>query len=494
MATVHLGKQIGEVGFSRTVAIKRLHENFVRHPQFVAMMIDEARLVSRIRHPNVVPTLDIVSLDGELFVVMEYVHGASLSSLLSKTWEEGLPMQPAMAAAIMLDVLHGLHAAHEAKSERGAPLGIVHRDVSPQNVLVGVDGIARVLDFGIAKAAGRIQSTSTGQIKGKLAYMAPEQMRASSSMDRRVDVYAAGIVLWELLAGCELFSGDNDAQTMYNVLHAPVEPPSAVASGIAPALDEVVMKALDHDPDARFPTAQDFAVALEAAISPIPRAREVGAWVVARAGASLEERAAQVASVEARSGPWKAAPVIALPPMPDASAAAPSRPEGETGVPATVSYPRAPSSPRHASTSSDAVPGWFPPAGTPSNEVPGLPRRGRLGLYVGGVGVLVAGGMIALLIGRRDPVPPPPSAASAPVSPPSVRTRDTAASEPSAPTPDAPVATASTSTPPSVAATAARPTIPHPRTPSCNPPFTIDATGVKIPKRHCFDAGARGSK
>src|SRR5262245_51026591 len=155
MATVHLGRLLGPVGFSRTVAIKRLHAQYAQDPEFVSMFLDEARLAARIRHPNVVPTLDVVATSGELFLVMEYVPGESLSRLARAARDRMERMPPRIVSAIMSGVLHGLHAAHEAKSERGEPLGIVHRDVSPQNVLVGTDGVARVLDFGVAKAAGR---------------------------------------------------------------------------------------------------------------------------------------------------------------------------------------------------------------------------------------------------------------------------------------------------------------------------------------------------
>src|SRR4051794_29784074 len=174
MATVHFGRLLGPVGFSRTVAVKRLHAHLAKDPEFVSMFLDEARLAARVRHPNVVPTLDVVAAQGELFLVMEYVQGESFARLLHVTKSNGQRIPRDIVCAVLASVLHGLHAAHEAKSERGEALGIVHRDVSPQNILVGVDGIARVLDFGIAKAAGRAQVTREGQVRGKMAYIAPE--------------------------------------------------------------------------------------------------------------------------------------------------------------------------------------------------------------------------------------------------------------------------------------------------------------------------------
>ena len=191
MASVHIGRLLGPVGFARTVAIKRMHPQFAEDPEFVSMFLDEARLAARIRHPNVVQTLDIVSTDTELFLVMDFVQGESLARLIQSANSAGQHVPPEMVATIMVGVLHGLHAAHEAKDEQGEPLQIVHRDVSPHNVLVGTDGVARVLDFGVAKAAGRAQTTRDGQMKGKVAYMAPEQIRGSVS--RATDVYAASV-------------------------------------------------------------------------------------------------------------------------------------------------------------------------------------------------------------------------------------------------------------------------------------------------------------
>ncbi|MCL2447368.1 MAG: serine/threonine protein kinase, partial [Polyangiaceae bacterium] len=203
------GRLMGSGGFARTVAIKQLHPQFAKDPEFVAMFLDEARLVARIRHPNVVPTLDVVAASSELFHVMEYVQGESLSRLARalRAREERVPLP--IVVRIMNDVLQGLHAAHEARDERGVPLHIVHRDVTPQNILVGADGVARLLDFGVAKAAGRAQTTQDGQIKGKLAYMAPEQLM-SAGVTRETDLYAASVVLWEMLAGERLFTGERN--------------------------------------------------------------------------------------------------------------------------------------------------------------------------------------------------------------------------------------------------------------------------------------------
>ena len=225
------GALIGQVGFSRTVAIKRVHPQFAKDPDFVSMLLDEARIAARIKHPNVVPVLDVVALESELFLVMEYVLGESLAKLLRACRTTDTALTPAMAGSLVAGVLEGLHAAHEAVSEHGEPLNIVHRDVSPQNILVGADGVPRLLDFGIAKAAGRLQTTRSGQVKGKLPYMAPEQI-LGNLVDRRTDVFSAGVVLWETLAGRRLFESDNDAAVYRKVLEEPI--PTAFRSGLRP--------------------------------------------------------------------------------------------------------------------------------------------------------------------------------------------------------------------------------------------------------------------
>ena len=299
MATVHFGRMVGALGFTRTVAIKRLHRDHVRDPHFVTMFMDEARLAARVRHPNVVETLDVVLDGGELFLVLEYVHGVSISRLMRAMLEKKESTPPGVACAIVAGVLHGLHAAHEATDETGAPLDIVHRDVSPQNVLVGADGIARVLDFGVAKAAGRKQHTREGQLKGKLAYMAPEQV-TGVNVTRRCDVFAASIVLWEMLAGQRLFRSETESETIAKVMGAPIAKPSSLRAELAP-LDDVVLRGLDRDQNTRFATAREMARALEKAIR-VASSAEVAEWVESLVGEELAELAERVSHVESEGG------------------------------------------------------------------------------------------------------------------------------------------------------------------------------------------------
>ena len=206
MATVHLGRLDGAGGFSRVVAIKRLLPHLVRNEDFTQMLLKEARLAARVRHPNVVPTLDVVASKGDVLLVLEYVHGEALSTLCRvqvKQKKDHIPVD--IAVAIMRDVLGGLDAVHEATDERGRSLGLVHRDISPPNVLVGVDGLSRVLDFGIAKALEHIEESDPNRVKGKTGYLSPEQIRGER-LTQRSDVFSAGIILWEMLATRRLFA------------------------------------------------------------------------------------------------------------------------------------------------------------------------------------------------------------------------------------------------------------------------------------------------
>jgi serine/threonine-protein kinase len=288
MASVHLARWVGKTGLSRTVAVKRLHPNLAADPEFAAMFLDEARIATRIRHVNVIPTLDVASQDGAVFLVMEYVPGESLANLERATRAVGARIPVAVAAGIVAGVLEGLHAAHEAQDENGAPLGIVHRDVSPHNVLVGVDGIARLLDFGIAKALGKVHTTRADQLKGKMGYIAPEQLKRGV-VDRRTDVFTAAVVLWEAIVGERLFEAPTDAETIYQILERPLQRPSAHVAGIPQALDDAVMRGLERDPTARYATAYEMARAIRAAVRVAPPP-QVGEWLATVAHDRLAER------------------------------------------------------------------------------------------------------------------------------------------------------------------------------------------------------------
>ena len=277
MATVYLARMNRMMGFSRLVAIKCMHPQFAKDPSFVSMFMDEARLTARLRHPNIVPTVDIVAEEGQLLLVMEYVEGASLAHLLRAARNAGVKIPVAIACAIVHDMLLGLHEAHQTKDDDGLPLSIIHRDVSPQNVLVGVDGLSRVLDFGVAKARQNTHRSNDNEIKGKIPYMPPEQL-FGEALDHRVDVYAAGVTLWEGLCCERLFDGGSETALVRQISETPIKKPSACVPDLSAALERVVMKALERNAKDRFASALEMAEAIAAAI-PLPTRTEVSNWV-----------------------------------------------------------------------------------------------------------------------------------------------------------------------------------------------------------------------
>lgn len=431
MARVHLGRLEGPVGFSRAVAIKRLHPHLATEREFVAMFMDECKLAARIAHPNVVPVTDVVALPEELFLVMDYVAGESLARLLKS--DRPRPT-PAIAAAIAVDMLEGLHAAHEARSEDGRPLGIVHRDVSPQNVIVGTDGLARVLDFGIAWALERVQSTREGQLKGKLKYMAPEQLRGTG-VDRKTDVYSVGVVLWEMLTAKTLFDGENEANTFSLVSLGAQQPPSAFAAQVPPALDAAVMKALAIDPARRTTSAREMATELARALSPANR-QEIAEWVSGSAKEALGERAVQVREVTNYTD------------VPDAIATEPASLPRVSVAPASLSSPKP--------ASRTAVPALI----------------GISGALL--IGFLV---MTIALVQRSRSSAEPASAESAQIS---------ASSAESALAPVVTSPPITSVTPPAISSSSTSRKTPKVPRSDCNPPYTLDADGVRVPKRHCY--------
>ncbi|MBW2459157.1 MAG: protein kinase [Deltaproteobacteria bacterium] len=296
MATVFLGRWVGAGGFAKTVAVKALHRQYARDDEFVKMFLDEARVVARIRHPNVMPTIDLVDEEGELFIVMDYVEGVTLAHLMRqmRRLKQLVPVE--MSLRIATGVLHGLHAAHQAKNPKGEPLCVIHRDVSPENILVGVDGYARLIDFGIASALGRHSDTRAGQVKGKTSYLTPEQVRGDP-LGPPTDVFSAASVLWQALVGRRLFKAKNLGEITYKILNADIEAPSVHRPELDKRYDRIVLRGLERETTKRWQTAQQMAEALEAAGGQASH-RQVGDWVCKVAAERLERTAVLLEAVE----------------------------------------------------------------------------------------------------------------------------------------------------------------------------------------------------
>jgi eukaryotic-like serine/threonine-protein kinase len=263
MAAVWAARAKGARGFQKIVAVKTILPALSDNTEFESMFLDEARTAARIRHPNVVEIIDLGEQDDVLYLVMEWIDGEPLVALI-RAAAKGSPIPIPIAVKMMADAAQGLHAAHQLKDEEGKLLGVVHRDVSPQNILVSYEGIVKIVDFGVAKASGRMASeTVRGQLKGKVPFMSPEQVKAQP-IDRRTDVFAMGTLLYQLTTGKHPFRGDDDLTTLTNIVSRPIPPPRRVANAIYPApLEEVVMHALERDPDKRFQTAAELYKALD---------------------------------------------------------------------------------------------------------------------------------------------------------------------------------------------------------------------------------------
>lgn len=451
MGTVHFGRMTDGAS-TRAVAIKRLHPHLRREAAFADMLRDEARLAMSVRHPNVVEVLDVVSTDDELLLVMEYVPGLSVHELVHADDDPaGVRVPLEVAVAIVVDALRGLHAAHEAVSDDGRPLALVHRDVSPQNLIVDVDGVTKLTDFGVAKAVGRLRSTRDGAIKGKVAYMSPEQV-AGARLDARADVYAAAVVLWEMLVGRPMFEAENDVALFGKAMRGPTERLASVAPGVPHALDAAVWRALSRDPRRRHDSALAFADALVESVGP-GDPRRVAAWVRARGRVALEARERIVTEI-----------VRAL-----------DRPRLETTATHAAAAPR---------------PGVAPGAARAARPSP------RVRLAALGVGFAAVIGVATFIQTRTSPraaaaapAPEVPAASSpepAPAAAPPVEETPAAAQE----APARATASAAASTKRRAAAPAPPPPRRGDREPlpknDCNPPYSIDERGGKHFKASCL--------
>jgi eukaryotic-like serine/threonine-protein kinase len=426
MATVYLARLTGMGGFQRFVAMKRLHPHLAGEQEFVEMFLDEARIAARIHHPNVVPILEVGASQVGYYLVMEYIEGDTLARLLARAATTGKKLPVSIALRIAIDMLSGLHAAHELHDDHNQPVNLVHRDVSPQNVLVGQDGIARITDFGVARAASRLTATRVGQLKGKIAYMAPEQAAGSEELDRRADVFSSGIVVWEALAQKRLFKAENEAATLSRVITEPVPLLFQIAPQVSKEVSGVVMRALDRDRDKRFATCAAFADALEAAAAlkdKVASPRELAAYVNEVIGQEIAQQRDNVRTWLAHSEPTGSAPAelpSGIIPSSSVSAAAIS-------IPGLVEASRS-----GLSGSLSTVP---------------APQRSRVPLLLGGVllvGLLGVGGFILMRSARSgSAVGPAPAAHGSPegaaVAPSSVAPAAAPAPEPVAPAPSAAV-------------------------------------------------------
>jgi serine/threonine-protein kinase len=285
------------MGSTRPLAIKILGAH-ASETELMMMFLDELAVATRLKHPNIVESIEVVSTDEELGLVMEYVEGETLSRATKAAREQGGQVPIAIAARIVTGALACLHAAHEATDDHGRPLGLVHRDVSPQNIVVGVDGVPRILDFGVVKAAGRLQQTRSGQLKGKVAYMAPEQLD-KGEVRRTTDIYAMGIVLWETLTGRRCFVADNEGHLVRLVLQGVTDSPRVHRPDIPASLEAVIMRALSASPEDRYPTARHMAGAIELA-TPLAATTEVAEWLQQVAARTLEVRARRIAKMLGR--------------------------------------------------------------------------------------------------------------------------------------------------------------------------------------------------
>ena len=470
MGAVFLALQTDESGRHTPVAIKKLHAHLAEDASTVDAFVDEARIAYRLRHPNVVRVHDVVPIDGQLVIVMDWVEGVALRNLIKgrsslettrggKTdkADKGPVLPIPVIRRLLVDALEGLHAAHELKDDRGTPLDIVHRDISPQNLLVGTDGLTRVTDFGIALAKGRLAPTTVqGGVKGKIPYLSPEQVNRSK-IDRRSDVFAAGVVAWELLTGQRLFVAPSEGEIMAMILREPLQPPSALRLDVPLDLDETVLRALERKVDRRFATAADFARAI-ADGGPLASHEEVGRIVATTAGTTLVARRQKLASAAERGA---ARPLeeemTATFVQPIGQPSAPPRLSGHPisippapSAPPRLSGPPPPITPRISGPPPPPAPSARPsrivvietPAIDPTGVATSLPPppaiAGRSTTPLLIAVVLALGLAIVLVVKYTGQPEPPPTRASFPAAPIIPPPEQRGGTEPSAPTPAAP--------------------------------------------------------
>ncbi|HET9624659.1 MAG TPA: serine/threonine-protein kinase, partial [Kofleriaceae bacterium] len=291
MAEIFLARLQGAAGFEKLVCIKRILPHLARDAQFVAMFLDEARIAARISHPNVCQVFELGEIDGSFYIAMEYLEGVPLACFRRSDYYGERP-SPRLVAGMAMQACEGLHHAHQLKNTDGSVMEVVHRDISPQTLFVTVDGIVKVLDFGIAKIQDATVRTSTGAVKGTYAYMAPEQLRGER-VDRRADVFALGIVMWETLMRRHLFRRDTDFLTFQAITTDPIDDVSVLRPDVPAALSAVIMQALSRDREQRYPTARALGEAIGEAVQPLSSSA-ISEEIVRAFPAELGEQAALI--------------------------------------------------------------------------------------------------------------------------------------------------------------------------------------------------------
>ena len=294
MAEIWLARQVGLRGFERLVVVKRIIESLSSDEAFVEMFLDEARIVVQLTHPNIVQVFDLGEFAGAYYIAMEYLAGENLVSVARASAKSGTPLDSKASVKIAIAALEGLSHAHNRVGVDGKPLNVVHRDVSPHNIVLTWDGQVKLVDFGIARAANRSTQTQGNQLKGKFAYMAPEQTQGDADLDGRVDVFALGVVLWELVTHRRLFNFDDQIRILKALISDdPIEAPHLRSPGVPAELSALIMKALEKDVGARYQTAQEFKAALEGWLQSVgggPTTAELGQMMNRLFRARIAER------------------------------------------------------------------------------------------------------------------------------------------------------------------------------------------------------------
>ena len=254
MAEIFLARQEGLEGFEKTICIKRIRPHLSSQPNFVRMFLNEAKLAAQLNHPNIVQIYDLGRIADSYFIAMEYISGRDMSRIIPKAEKAGIPFPMIYALRIASNVCEGLYYAHTKTDAYGNPLHVVHRDVTPENVLVGFNGTVKIVDFGIAKANTQLEQTRAGEIKGKLSYMSPEQAMGAQ-LDARSDIFALGSVVYEWVTGYKLFTGENEMAILKSIIDGKIYPPSYFKEDVPEAVERILMKALEKDKEKRYQSA-----------------------------------------------------------------------------------------------------------------------------------------------------------------------------------------------------------------------------------------------